>query len=313
MIFKSSAPSNIALIKYMGKLDTANNQPTNASFSLTLDRLTSTVELESDPTLKADEWAPLTGAGLYSIELSEKGRTKFLNHLDRVRKHFGVEGFFRVRSANNFPSDAGIASSASSFAALTLAARSAMTELGSSRKVTMSDLAEISRLGSGSSCRSFFGPWVIWDKEGVRPVEATSIQIDHELIVVDAGKKTVSSSDAHKRCLTSALFQGRPERAEKRLSQLLGALRSQDWQQCFELTWSEFWDMHALFETSQPSFGYIKPGTIAVLDQVRELWATEKDGPLATLDAGANVHLLWRADQSNLKAEFKKRSGEASR
>lgn len=299
MKFRSSAPSNIALIKYMGKEGVETNRPTNSSLSFTLDHLTSVVELEFDESLKADDWSPLKKNGLYPIKLSEKGLIKFTRHLNRVREHFDVKGFFHIRSANQFPSDAGIASSASSYAALTRVAIEACLALNS-KKVAPSvvEMAELSRLGSGSSCRSFFSPWALWSRdEGVKEVEVTSLSLEHELVVIDAGVKAVSSSEAHLRVATSALFRGRPERAEIRLRQLLSALRSQDWQACFDLVWAEFWDMHALFETAQPPFGYMRPGTIAALSCVRELWRVSGDGPVATLDAGANVHLLWRQDQ----------------
>ncbi|PWU15744.1 MAG: hypothetical protein C5B49_11475, partial [Bdellovibrio sp.] len=108
----------------------------------------------------------------------------------------------------------------------------------------------------------------------------------------------------HQRCRTSLLFAGRVARAEQRLKRLLSAFRAQDWQACFELVWAEFWDMHALFETSEPSFGYLRPQTLTVLAAVKEFWRDHHDGPLATLDAGPNVHLLWRADQEKLKVLF---------
>jgi diphosphomevalonate decarboxylase len=121
-----------------------------------------------------------------------------------------------------------------------------------------------------------------------------------QVIVVESGKKIVSSSQAHSRVPTSALFEGRPERAEKRLAELIAAFRGEQWNEAFEICWNEFWDMHALFETSWPSFGYMEPGTIEVLKFFRELWAENKDGPLVTMDAGANIHALYRADQSEL-------------
>jgi diphosphomevalonate decarboxylase len=71
----------------------------------------------------------------------------------------------------------------------------------------------------------------------------------------------------------------------------------QTWREAFEICWAEFWDMHALFETSKPSFGYMTANTMAVLEKVKEFWSAHQDGPLTTMDAGANVHLLWRDDQ----------------
>lgn len=292
----ATAPSNIALIKYMGKTDTLDNLPANSSLSWTLESLRSTVEMEYDESLTADEWAPLGGE---KLELSETGRTKFLRHVARVKADAGVAGFFRVRSSNNFPSDCGIASSASSFAALTKACYQIFEALDEDYQApSVREQAEMSRKGSGSSCRSFFAPWAMWTREGVRPLELPVQRMVHQVAILNTAKKEVSSSDAHKRCVTSLLFKGRPQRAEERLAEFLQALRKNDWERTFDIVWAEFQDMHALFETSQPAFGYWHPDSIKVLAQTREYWRAEKDGPLVTMDAGANVHLMWREDQA---------------
>lgn len=311
----ASAPSNIALIKYMGKTDSANNLPANASLSWTLEALRTQVEIEFDPTLTADEWSPLIAPGFEKMELSEKGQAKFLKQVARIRADLQkqtqnhapmkAQAYFRIQSANNFPSDCGIASSASSFAALTKATYAMYEAMDSSfRAPEVSKQAEMSRLGSGSSCRSFFTPWSIWDAKGARAAELNVTGLHHQVLLVDDRKKNVSSSEAHVRCLTSELFRGRPERAETRLRSLLSAFREGEWQRAYQLTWAELWDMHALFETAVPHFGYMSPGSLKVLDEVRDLWETRKDGPLVTMDAGANVHLLWRAEQKNSATAF---------
>lgn len=298
MIVEASAPSNIALIKYMGKVVSADNRPTNSSFSWTLEHLRTTVSLEFDPSLREDHWSPLSREGFQNIELSEKGRQKFLRHLDRIRQFTGTSGFYHVRSANNFPSDCGIASSASSFAALTRAGFEMVRIRHPEVPIPSTPVqAELSRLGSGSSCRSFFGPWVLWGAEGVRGLELPFPKLIHQVAIVDARQKKVSSSEAHVRCMESLLFAQRPDRAEKRLESLLVALKKQDWEQAFQISWAEFWDMHALFETSKPPFGYMTGGSLNLLELVRDYWNDKKDGPIATMDAGANVHLLWRPDQ----------------
>lgn len=298
----ATAPSNIALIKYMGKTDTLDNLPANSSLSWTLEALQSTVEIEYDESLAADVWEPLAGGAL---ELSETGRAKFLKHVARVKADAGVGGFFRVRSANNFPADCGIASSASSFAALTKACYQMFEALDEDYDApSVREQAEMSRRGSGSSCRSFFAPWAMWTREGVRPLELPVQRLLHQVAILNTAKKEVSSSEAHKRCVTSLLFKGRPQRAEERLAEFLQALRKSDWERAYDVVWAEFQDMHALFETSQPAFGYWHPDSIRVLTLAREEWRARKDGPLVTMDAGANVHLLWREDQAEAAASF---------
>jgi diphosphomevalonate decarboxylase len=305
----ASAPSNIALIKYMGKIDSASggisNKPTNTSLSYTLPHLLSYVSLQVDATATADTWAPLEQYGDFKfakLALSEKGAARFLAHLQKMKDHFGYKGAFKVSSANGFPSDCGLASSASSFAALTMAALEALPALTGMPQPSVLQAAEWSRQGSGSSSRSFFAPWSIWDAEGAREVQNLGFaDLIHQVVVVNEESKAVSSSEAHRRVVTSDLFKGRPERAESRAQRLMKALRAQEWTQAFEITWAEFWDMHALFETSLPSFGYMTAGSLEVLRTVRELtWDRSGDGPIVTMDAGPNVHLMYRVDEKSL-------------
>jgi diphosphomevalonate decarboxylase len=303
--WKATAPSNIALIKYMGKTDHSGNRPTNASLSYTLPHLKSLVEIELAPGSAADRWEPLKeyeGRRLKEISLSEKGKARFLAHLQKLKAHYGFDGSFVVRSANDFPSDCGLASSASSFAALTMVALDALSACAGRLPPSVSEASDWSRQGSGSSCRSFFAPWSVWSDEGAADVPDLGYEnLLHQVVVVDQEIKAVSSSEAHRRVTTSRLFQGRPERAEQRVSELVGALKTKNWREAFEVTWAEFWDMHALFETSQPSFGYMTAGSLDVLRLVRaRSWEQTGTGPLVTMDAGPNVHLLWQNDGAGL-------------
>lgn len=298
--FEASAPSNIALIKYMGKTNTIANIPTNSSLSYTLDHLKSYVRITFNENLKADEWKPLEREGIMSFNLSKAGQERFLRHFSNLKKNWGVTDFFTIESGNNFPAECGLASSASSFAALTKASAGIFEMINSNPEISEVELAEWSRQGSGSSCRSFFGPFSLWYPEGVRPLEFQMGPLTHQVVVVDAQHKDVSSSEAHRRVISSPLFSNRPQRAEKRLADLILALKQGDWAQACEVCWNEFWDMHSLFETSAPHFGYMTSGTMDVLNYSREFWKKHSDGPLVTMDAGANVHFLWRDDQTEL-------------
>ncbi|MCC6137814.1 MAG: diphosphomevalonate decarboxylase, partial [Bdellovibrionaceae bacterium] len=121
MIWKASAPSNIALIKYMGKTADGKNTGVNPSLSLTLNHLLSHVAIQEN-SLGHDEWRSMDG----KMELSATGKAKFLKHFQFLKEVFVIsDRFFTVQSKNDFPSDCGIASSASSFAALTMASCSA--------------------------------------------------------------------------------------------------------------------------------------------------------------------------------------------
>ncbi|OYZ17287.1 MAG: hypothetical protein B7Y39_15425 [Bdellovibrio sp. 28-41-41] len=286
-----SAPSNIAIIKYMGKTSTQQNLPTNASISYTLNHLRSFITLEPISG-DQDQWQPLSGDGLLPIELSEKGRAKFLNHLARIKEIWGVSQSFLVKSANNFPSDCGIASSSSSFAALTLAAVSELEKIkpgGDTSYVTMS---KISRLGSGSSCRSFFEPWAVWEADGAEPWPGHFIDLNHSVMLLDSGKKDVSSSDAHVRVTTSPLFPKRLANVKTRLEKIEIANAINDWNQFCDLAIEEFEEMHQLFETSVPSFSYRNENTMAVLKRLIDINNGLSSKMLVTMDAGNNIHLM---------------------
>ncbi len=297
LLFAAEAPSNIALIKYMGKSsqEGERNVPVNASLSYTLEHLRTRVELQ--PLAEGDDrWVPLDHlqhAGWMAPRLSDLGQKKFLAHLDFLRQRWGLRGAFQVASANNFPSDCGIASSASSFAALTLAAYEALRAQRSEMDLSLADLSLCSRHGSGSSIRSFFQPLALWDASGAHELAIPCPIRDHEVILVDAGKKAVSSSEAHMRVTTSPLFEGRAERAEQRLAQLMAAFESSNWESSWQICWDEFQDMHALFETANPPFHYRTDESRRTLDVLLQLKQEGLTMPLVTMDAGANIHLLY--------------------
>lgn len=284
----------------MGKKDVEKNIPTNASLSWTLNHLTTTAQLTMN-TDGVDRWEPLPSD--YPFQMSATGREKFLNHFLRIKDSFGVTDGFTIASGNNFPADCGIASSASSFAALTEVSCRAFAEL-SGKSVDVKTKANLSARGSGSSCRSFFNGLVQWSDDGVALMESELGSLSHMVVIVGGGSKKVSSSEAHKRVASSRLFQGRVQRCEARLQDVINFTKPLDWPRLFETVWAEFWDMHALFETSTPSFGYFSPGTIEVLNGVSEFWAKHGDGPVVTMDAGPNIHLLWREDQNDLSLQY---------
>jgi diphosphomevalonate decarboxylase len=288
----------------MGKRNGQN--AVNSSLSWSLDHLRSFVQIEKIAGGE-DQWQPLESYG--PMELSEKGRAKFLKHFQFLKDEFKVrDQAFLLRSGNNFPSDCGIASSASSFAALTLAAASALSELKGTPQPSLEQIADWSRQGSGSSCRSIFSGWVAWDQGRVYRVPSSIKTVFHQVFLVSGEKKAVSSSEAHQRVQTSRLMIGREERAQERFHFLKSELSilSFSWQQIFQLSWADFWDMHALFETSHPTFGYMTGESLNLVNAARDVWTQTGDGPVVTMDAGPNVHLLWREDQKQLAREFEK-------
>jgi mevalonate pyrophosphate decarboxylase len=362
-------PSNIALIKYMGKSDQNQNLATNGSYSLTLPYLKTRVRCTALFEGTEDVWSSLEGEGLLPLVLTQKGQERFLKFWKELKTFFGIEGFFLIQSANTFPSDCGIASSSSSFAALTFAAY--LTKMmepqrqgaqykdthnqrahdqdahnhGASNQGTCNQdsqgtqwlsslslsvtfrgvetpplwgvsteesqnqilllLAQLSRRGSGSSCRSFFSKGAYWKQDCVeQKVLPLFQQCDHVVVLVEDSKKQVSSSQAHERVRKSLLFEGRAVRAEQRLESLLR--EDLTWAELFELCWAEFWDMHVLFETASPPFGYMTEKSLAVLNFVRTFWLELGRGPIVTMDAGANIHFIFHQDQKEEKKQILK-------
>ena len=301
----AQAPANIALIKYMGKKDINNNVPDNPSLSYTLNQLQSSVMLESHAG-KNDLWEPLVipGAPL-PFNLKITAQQRFLNHLSFLKSHYQYSGGFTVRSSNNFPHSSGLASSASSFAALTKCAVQALSELTQKPLPSIEEQAHLSQIGSGSSCRSFFSPWALWDEEHVQAIQFPYAQLNHHVILISHDEKIVSSAEAHRRVKTSPLYKTRAQRARDNLKALRHALESKDWKSAFVITWREFQDMHSLFTTSTESFNYMPPQTQKLLRLLQDFWDHHGDGPLVTMDAGPNIHLLYRTDQLTLSEQFR--------
>lgn len=284
MTVKATAPSNIALIKYMGK--TPGNQAVNRNLSMTLSSFISTVEIVPTKENK-DLWKPLPGSEHLTLSSVQKFLTFFRKELDKNQ----IKTFYEIRSGNNFPSDAGLASSASSFAALTKAIFQLKENLGIP-STTIKEQALISREGSGSSCRSFFSPWCYWGENDVGPLSVKISPLVDFVIIANQEKKKVSSSQAHQRIRTSPLFENRISRANQRYDLMKLALEGGDYKKVAELSWDELWDMHSLFHTSSPPFFYFAPETMRILRWTENYWEQNDFGPIATVDAGPNVHLL---------------------
>ena len=302
-IWQGSAPSNIAIVKYMGKTLSGKNEATNPSVSMTLEDFRTSIEITLDPKLSADQWKPMNG-----LSLSEKGQDRFLSFFKNLKDKEGIRENFLIRSGNNFPADAGLASSASSFAALTLTAYTAFSDLKSKPLPTPDYLANISRTGSGSSCRSFFSPWCSWNGQEIRKVASRMPKLIDFVAILNKSTKSVSSSEAHKRVQTSPLFERRSERALDRWNKSLTAIESGDIANLAKIAWDDMWDMHSLFHTSDPSFSYLEPDTIAVLKFIEDHRSDFKNHPIVTIDAGPNVHMLVSdAEGDQFKAIFQQR------
>lgn len=299
-----SAPANIAFIKYWGAKDLERALPMNPSISMTLESCVTQCTVEVLDHEGEDEvWLaePDRGFGTPEPEFARRVR----EHLARIRRWAGREEAVRVATRNSFPTAGGLASSASGFAALTLAAAGAYGKGNASNK-ELSLLAR--RSGSGSAARSVLGGYVEWPGPGAGDGEEQSYAVEiadadhwdlHDVIaVVEIGPKTVSSLDGHRRATTSPYYAKRQELLPARLEAVRRAIRDRDLDTLGPLLEEEAVDLHLIAMSSHPPIFYWSPGTVAVLRAVREL-RQEGLAAWATLDAGANVHVICDEESSD--------------
>jgi diphosphomevalonate decarboxylase len=290
-----AAPANIALIKYWGAKQFDPVVPYAPSLSMTLRACCTRTTVQFDPDGTGDDEILHTQDDGTLVPAEESFRAPIVRHLDRLRDWTDQSGVFRVATRNTFPSRAGLASSASGFAALTLATTRA---LGKSVDPTQaSDLAR--RSGSGSAARSVFGGFVVWPREedlcAAQIAPAEHWALCDLIAVVDTTPKEVSSREGHRRVLTSPFFDARLDHLEDRREAVQEALLNRDFERLAPLVEREATELHCIAMSSRPPIHYWRPATLAVLEAVRGLRA---DGvaACATMDAGPNVHVLCPPD-----------------
>ena len=227
--------------------------------------------------------------------------------LDRVRALAGITTRARVVSRNSFPMGTGIASSASAFAALTVAACAAAGLDPDERTLTI-----LARLGSGSACRSIPAGFVEWHTADTS-ADSVAEQIappDHwdlrDLIaIVQTAHKETESSKGHQLVQASPFAGARLEAAERALPIIRQAILARDFEALGEETEQEAIRMHAVAMTSQPSVLYWSPATVEILHAVRA-WRASGLPAYCTIDAGANVHVLCQgADAARIEGDLR--------
>ena len=303
------APANIAFIKYWGIQDTTRTLPFNGSISLNLDRCLTTTTVTFDPDM-AEDTLMLQLYGGPGAEPSPPQATtgraleRVVAQLDRLRTLAGVAAHARVDSANNFPSDAGIASSAAAFAALTLAGAAALGLDLDERQLTL--LTRQS--GSGSACRSIpngYVEWVIpagpfdaalWDVESyaVSLAPPEHWQLADVVAVVDAGAKKIGSAENHRLAASSAYFPARLAEVPARLAAAREAIARRDLELLGETMEADAVSMHVVCMTSSPPSFYWNGATLEIIHAVRG-WRAQGLQSYFTIDAGPNVHVICAA------------------
>ena len=293
------AHSNIAFIKYWGNRDHTLRLPANSSISMNLAALHSTTTVE---------WSDARSADTLTINDAEAGAAaldRVRAHLEVLRERFGTSMFARVSSSNNFPMGAGIASSASAFAALTLAAVAALGV-----EISPRQLSALARLGSGSASRSIPGGFVQWragDSHESSYAESIAA-LDHwdlvdVIAIVSRRHKRVGSSAGHRTADSSILQAARLRTADQRLHQAKDAIFNRDFAALAKIVEEDSNLMHAVMMTSNPALFYWQPLSLAVMRAVRHWRLQEGLRVCYTLDAGPNVHCICLASDADQVAD----------
>ncbi len=295
----ATACSNVPFIKYWGNRDAQRRVPLNDSISMNLDHATSTTTITFDDGLKEDEVA------IGDKPATDLAKTRVVEHLDRIRALAKIETKARVESNNTFPMGVGIASSASGFAALTLAGtRAAGLELSEK------ELSMLARQASGSASRSIPGGFVEWvTGSDIDQSYAASIappdywDLRDMIAVVTTVEKAISSTEGHKAAPTSLFLPERLNALPVRFHRVRRAILSKDLALLGPAIEDEAIEMHMIAMTSRPRILYWAPGTVSVLQEVMR-WRNDGLAVYFTLDAGPNVHLICEGKDAEKVAEL---------
>lgn len=283
--------SNIAFVKFWGKRDAALNLPYNDSLSMNLSGARTVTTVAFSATC-AQDIVVINGR-----EPSPEARERVVTHLDRVRRMAGIHTPARVVSQNNFPMAAGIASSASAFAALSLAATKA-----AGLDLDERELSILARLGSGSACRSVPGGFTWWlagdshETSFARQIAPPEHWALRDLIaIVSRAPKAVSSGAGHAAAETGPFFKARLATLPRRLTEVKEALLARDFPTFGQAIEEEAISLHVIAMTSRPPITYWLPATLRLIQAVQE-WRAEGLEVYFTMDAGPNVHLICQAE-----------------
>ena len=281
-----TASADIAFIKYWGKKDERLRLPENGSISMKVAGLTTTTTVEFDSSLSIDR----IEIDKQSLDLEAK---RVSQHLDRIRQLAKKKVFARVVSKNSFPKASGLSSSASGFAALTMATARAI-----GLDLTQKELSILTRQGSGSACRCVCGGYVEWhDGDSSTTSYAETIfpashwDLRDEVVVVDENQKKISTTEGHNLAHTSPFFQVRQQLIEGKLNHLKLLLEEKDFTKFGRLIEAEALEFHSILLTSQPSLVAWYPGTVEVMLAVEALRARGVEC-YYTINTGFNIHVI---------------------
>ena len=298
------SPSNIAIVKYWGKYP--GQIPANASLSLTLSETVTKTSIEFNYSNNRERPE-------IEFELEGEENADFLARITRYLKE--IEDYLpwlrytdlKIKSENTFPHSSGIASSASSMSALAAGLCNIEDILfkhsdpeNFHRKVSF-----LARLGSGSASRSVFGKMSVWGQTSewsessdeyaipVTLIHNNFIGMKDSILIIESGKKELPSSLGHRLMKTNHYAKMRFEAAEENMQKLSTILKNGDMYQFIDILENEALSLHAMMMTSSPGYILMKPNSLEAIQRIRNYRNRTGISIGFTLDAGANVHVLY--------------------
>lgn len=311
------SPSNIALVKYWGK--TEPQIPKNSSISFTLSNCHTTTTLKYQPKKNHNTSFD------FNVFLDGQEKPEFIPKIaqffERVEVYLPFIRLFRfeIHTENSFPHSSGIASSASGLSALSVCLMSLQKQIDPD--ISEEDFTQkasfLSRLGSGSAARSLEGPMVVWgahpmikgsnDLFGVKypkPLHSVFETFNDTILLVDKGVKQVSSTVGHQLMLNHPFSEARFIQAQDNMKRLIPILEMGKLDAFIDIVEKEALSLHAMMLTSDPYFILMKPNTLKIIEKIWEFRKNTGSHICFTLDAGANVHVLYPKKDKKLVDNF---------
>lgn len=314
--FSWQTPSNIALVKYWGKSEP--QIPKNASVSFTLSQSHTNTSIEF---VKVDRLKTPSFELYFEGKKKEDFKPKIAKFFERIQEYcpYLLDYKMTIHSENSFPHSSGIASSASGMSAIAMCLMSLEKELNPEleEEFINQKASFLARLGSGSASRSIEGPLVVWGKHpsiesssdlyGVKfPFEVHPVFENYQdaILLVDKGEKQVSSTVGHNLMHDHPFAEQRFQQANDNLTKITSYLQNGDIDAFIQLVESEALSLHAMMLTSNPYFILMKPNTLEIINAIWS-YRNETGSKLCfTLDAGANVHLLYPESEKKEVLDF---------
>jgi len=309
-------PSNIALVKYWGK---RNPQiPKNASISFTLNNCHTITTIDFVKQQKSD----IANFDLFfEGKEKEEFKPKIAEFFHRIQTYCPYIFDYKmiINSENSFPHSSGIASSASGLSAISMCLMSLEQEItpNLSSEFINKKASFLARLGSGSASRSIEGPLVVWGKHpdiegssdlfGVQfPNKVHPVFRNYQdvILLVDKGEKQVSSTIGHNLMQNHPYAENRFKQANENLGKMATILQNGDIEGFINLVESEALTLHAMMLTSNPYFILMKPNTLEIINRIWEYRQEKNSNICFTLDAGANVHVLFPQKEKENVLQF---------